>query len=456
MLKLRVTWPNAGHPLLPESGADVRVEVGGAPLPLAARSQGVREFDIPDGTGRLVLKATFTASFGAVGSVGPMSHPVLQVEQPYDVVAGGTMLEAANIPAYVKSHPLVDTKVMANVNGAALAQIRTEFVNITPFWMAYAAEAPEYAADHKPGETELVALGHTGGKPLIWFATVPAACAAPPAPGIGCLVFFRPQSYTYSRVDDAHHDMFGLNRLLLKPVDDPRAEIWKRDMFLADPSNNNWPYAWLRAGFEDALSRSGKPVVLLHPWPSGSDFGAATGASLPALAGGAIRLLWAEQRLAKNRGGIHLGRLGIAGYSAGGLSMWAALANNKQRVSEVYAFDARGTPANAGAAIQWFNSRSDTVLRMTGGYQLAANDGIRISIEKLAGGPAPRVTATPPSKKAYEAGSNPLWDHVVTQHPELRERDDYWHQFAAFGGYVAMPGPFAVTFLQQFLQDSLF
>ncbi|WP_437580746.1 hypothetical protein [Sorangium sp. So ce887] len=456
MLKLRVTWPNAGHALLPEAGADVRLEAGGAPLPLASMSPGVREFDIPDGTARVVLKATFTASFGAVGRVGAMSHPVLQVEQPYDVAAGGTMLEAASLPAYVKSHPLVDTKVMANVNGAALTQIRTEFVNITPFWMAYAASASEYVAEHQPGDPELIALGYTGGKPLIWFATVPAACAAPPAPGVGCLVFFRPQSYAYARVDEAHHEMFGLNRYLLKPVDDPHADVWRRDVFRPDPSDGNRPYVWLRAGFEDALSRSQKPVVILHPWPSGSDFGGATGASLPALAGGALRLLWAEQRLGKNRGAIQLGRLGIAGYSAGGLSMWAALAGNRQRVSEVYAFDARGTPSSAGAAIQWFNSRSDTVLRMTGGYQLAANEGIRISIEKLAGGPASRVTATPPDKKAYEAGSNPLWDHVISAYPQLRERADCWHQFAVFGGYVAVPGPFALTFLQQFLQDSLF
>ncbi|WP_437872650.1 hypothetical protein [Sorangium sp. So ce363] len=456
MLKLRVTWPNAGHALLPESGADVRLEAGGAPLPLASRSAGVREFDIPDGTARVVLKATFTASFGAVGRAGAMSHPVLQVEQPYDVVAGGTMLEAASIPAYVKSHPLVDTKVMANVHGAALAQIRTEFVNVTPFWMAYAAYASEYVVDHRPGDPALVALGYTGGKPLLWFASVPAACAAPPAPGVGCLVFFRPENYAYSRVDEASHSMFGLNRYLLKPVDDPTAGIWKRDQFLPDPGEGNSPYAWLRAGFEDALARSQKPVVLLHPWPSGSDFGAATGPSLPALAGGALRLLWAEQRLARSRGGIHLGRLGIMGYSAGGLSMWAALASNKQRVSEVYALDARGTPANAGAAIQWFNARSDTVLRMSGGFQLAANEGIRVSIEKLAGGPVSRVTATPPDQKAYQAGSNPLWDHVTAHHPEVREAPGFWHQFAVFGGHVALPGPFALTFLQQFLQDSLF
>ncbi|WP_437320874.1 hypothetical protein [Sorangium sp. So ce385] len=138
------------------------------------------------------------------------------------------------------------------------------------------------------------------------------------------------------------------------------------------------------------------------------------------------------------------------------MSMWAALASNKQRVSEVYAFDARGAPSSAGAAIQWFNARSDTVLRMTGGYQLAANEGIRMSIEKLAGGPVSRVTATPPNRKAYAAGSNPLWDHVITFYPELRERVDVWHQFAVFGGYVAVPGPFALTFLQRFLQDSLF
>jgi len=458
-LNVRVSWPHAGHVLLSEKLADVRLTIGGSPIPLAASSAGVRQFEIPDGTPRVVLTASFSASFGTVvrqpdlPDAPPMSAEVLRIEQPFDVVDGGTALRAADMPEYVKGHPLVDTKVLSNVHGAALLQLRTEFVDITPFWNAYYSFASQYAADHavESTGTELVALGYTGGDPKIWFASVPAACIAPPRPALSSLVFFRPAAQTYDRIDQKHAQA-GLNRFLLKPTDQP-ANFRKRDIFKMDLETNT-VFTFLRCGFEDALARSGKAVVMLHPWPSGLAYGDAVGPELPRLAEAALRLLWANQVIAKNRGAIRLGRLGLAGYSAGGGALWGCLGANAGRVDEVFSFDTVGTADAAPRAIQWFRSRPTACLRMTGAFQLTANQGIARSIEKLQGGPQARVTAVPADASAYAAGNMALWDHVLTELPELRSDGAARHQFAMFGGHPTLPGAFAKTFLQRFLEDS--
>ncbi|MFT3766436.1 MAG: hypothetical protein QM820_13125 [Minicystis sp.] len=458
-LKVRVSWANAGTTLLPEALADIGLDAGGAALSVTSKTTGAREFEVPDGTSKVTLKAQFSAKLGPVGSEPEMQRVVWRAEQPYDVINGGTELQPVNLPQYVKGHPLVETHAAAGVNGAALIRLRTEFVNITPFWLAFAEHAPEYVSEHHP-KANLVVLGYTGGDPKIWFASFNDLCLTPPKPGISCLVFFRPSSYTYTKVDQVH-SMFGLNRFLLKPVDDPHADFWKRDVFnLHGPAGKEELYAWIRCGFEDALDRAGKPVVMLHPWPSGINFGEANGAGLPRLAEAAVRFLWAEQRIAKNLGAIHLGRLGISGYSAGGSALWAALGANADRVNEVYSFDAVGARGAAPQVMQWFQKNSnDRCLRMSSGHQIAAHEAIRLGIEKLVGKTS-RVSSGPPSAKGYDAGVNPLWDHVVSEVeatvPIVRTEPAFWHQFAVFGGYIAFPGPLALTFLQQFLRDSDF
>jgi dienelactone hydrolase len=322
--------------------------------------------------------------------------------------------------------------------------------------MAYAGYADEYLESRDP-RADLVVLGSTSGDPKIWFASIPEACAAPPSPALGCLVFFRPSGTTYDRIDQIH-DMFGLNRYLLKAVEDPEAAHWKRDKLSLNPETGA-PWLWIRCGFEDALVRSGKAVVMLHPWPSALKYGSATSSALPSLAEAAIRLLWAEQRVGKERLGIHLGRLGLAGFSAGGLPLFEALAQNRKRVDEVYAFDARGVAERTAALAAWMNERPSACLRMTGGHQIEANAAV---LKALARSPRAselmaRVTAVPESAAAYEQpGATPHWDYALEEFPGHRAEPDARHQFAIFGGFDAQPGPFAITSLQRFLQDSLF
>lgn len=450
-LRLRVTWRNAGSPLLPDALSDVQATADDTPLPLAGSSPGRREFVIPAGASRVALSARFSAAFDAFEDVPAREEEVLSVDQAFDVTGGGTALSPAPDPAFGQAHPLVDAQ---SAPGLALAQIRTDFVDITPFWMAYAGYADEYRREHRPG-TELVALGATAGDPKIWFASIPEACKAPPDDGISALVFYRPEGYAYTRVDQ-RHEMFGLNRYLLTPDPSPGASFWARDVFERDPRDQSrWVY--VRCGFEEALAASGRAVVMLHPWPSGASFGAATTASLPGLAEAALRFLCGAQKVGFGQGGPRLGKLGLAGFSAGGLALWQALAANKDRVSEVFAFDARGIAKNEALLVRWLGGDASRRLRMTGGHQLDANAALQ---QKLPGpSKEARLTRLPPDKSGYLPGANPRWDHVCSS-LEASEKDTYlnanwvWHQFAMFGGFPEAGGQAAVTFLQRFLEES--
>jgi hypothetical protein len=452
-IKLTVTWANAGHALLPDALAEIGVELpSGETLAPSARSPGQRRFDIPSDAGRVVLRAAFSVAFGQVGSVEPLNVEVLRVEQVLDVL--GEIISAVETPPFGAAHPLVESDLRPGAPQSI--RIQTQFVNITPIWVAYAGFADDYLESHDP-RADLVALGNTGGEPKIWFASVPEACAAPPSPALGCLVFYRPSGATYDRIDQ-QHDMFGLNRYLLKAVEDPSAIAWKRDKFVLNPESGA-PWLWVRCGFEDALARSGKAVVMLHPWPSALKYGSATSSALPSLAEAAIRLLWAEQRVGKERHGIHLGRLGLAGFSAGGLPLFEALAQNRKRVDEVYAFDARGVAERTAMLAAWMSERPSACLRMTGAHQLEANAAVVKAIARSPRGSelSARVTALPESAAAYEQpGATPHWDYALEEFPGLRSDPDARHQFAIFGGFDAQPGPVALTSLQRFLQGSLF
>lgn len=466
-LKISITWDNANHPLLPEAHADVKLD--GAGVTLDRSAPGRREYTIADGVRRVVLKASFSASFGPIQgfapegqgrvstvsiSAGSMTREVLNAHQPFDVVDGGTRLSPMSQPEYAGPHPLVDMRGAANVHGAAAIKIRTDFVDITEFWKAYAGGWSYYEAERKPG-AQLVVLGSTSASPLIWFASFPDICANFTNGFTSCLVFFRPGNYEYLRLDQPHQ-MSALARYLLKPKeeDDTTAQFWERDYI--DRSSG---YNLIRCGFEDALVRSRRAVVMLHPWQSGSGYGTATSASLPSLCDGAIRLLWATQHICRNTGNVRLGRLGISGFSLGGGAMYPALAANIGRVDEVYAFDCLGAKNFGPIAAQWAASRPEARLRMAGsGLNVVYHQATYRTIQTTSGttAPLPRVSALPESERGYRKDMNPRWDHVLKEREDMRAHADTRHQFTIFGGYVALPGPFAKTFLLKFLEDSLF
>jgi len=463
-LKMKVTWPNAGTTLLPEDLAEITLDEGATSHAPTSSAKGVREFDVPPGASSVTLSAQFSVKFGAVtladGTVVPETEkPVWIVEQEYDVV-NGTSLVPKGSTAGIKVHPLVETTNASGTNGAAQVRLRTEFVSLGNFWPLYATGFGEWKSDHTKGIGFQV-MGYTGGKPIIWFASIAKAARETSKTEISCLVFYRPANDGYKRVDQ-QHSQSRLNRFLLKP-DGLNADYWKRDLFSAyfpkGPKGKAELYAYLRAGFEDALTRSGKAVVMLHPWPDGLDFGDAASGKLPDLCEAAIRYLCSVQAVAKKRENVGLGRLGLAGFSAGGQSMYSTLGLIGSKVDEVYSFDANG--GDAGKIIQWFNQKPKSrCLRMSSAYQIASHAAIKASIEKTNGATS-RVSALPPDAKGYDDGQNPLWDHVLSLLPPkvlpvVRGRDDYRHQFTIFGDFTSPSGSGATTFLLRFLNDSDF
>ncbi len=456
MLKLRVTWPNADHTLLPESGAKIDLQVDKTPIAPTLQKKGIREFDIPDGACKARLEVRFTASFGQVElkkkkvTRPPQSAEVFYADQDFTIVDAGTRLEADVMPGHLQHNPLIDTKSIANLNGAMLAQVHTEFVDLSPFLEAYFDYLDEYREDHQPG-TKLFPLGYTGGRPLIWYASVPDLCWDPPTTEIPCLVFYRPASYHYDRINQ-YHDLFGLSRSLLSQVEGS-TEPFRSDVFQKLKGKD---FIWLRAGFEEALHASGKPLIMLHPLPHYIDFGDSVTKKLPELAGAALRYLWGAGLVMMMSADVRLGRLGLAGFSSGGTALWSSLKACFETVREVYAFDCQDTEANQDLAVGWLAANSSNLLRMTGGIRLPENEAIRRVIVKRGGDLPGRFTATPPDSRAYAPGGNPHWDHVVSVLPYHQNETWSWHQFAVFGSYPGTAAAPHHTFLRQFLKDSQF
>ena len=453
-IKVNVVWNGAGgaHRLLPDALSEVSLDVDGTVTQGATGTLGRRTFTVPDGASAVTLKAKFVADFPKPHKVSPMKETVLEVEQGYTVEGNGTLLKPDTDPAFAGPHPLVETTSVAGQAGATQIRIHTDFVDIEKFWFGWAGFASDHTAEHQPGTT-LLPMGFTGGKPLIWFASVADAVKSPSQPAISCLTFFRPSSYAYARID-MDHSMFGLNRYLLAPTTDPKAPAYKREVFSLDSKKKE--FVWIRAGFEDAIAKSGKPLIMLHPWPTGAAFGLAATARLPGLCEAAIRFLRAKGLVGQKTAGIKLGRLGVAGYSAGGLGLFGAFQSNTSRLHEVYCFDAVGTSTNAGGLARWFRAQKGACLRMAGGNALVAHDSIKKTIETTMKGPQAGVTAIPASAKDYAKGANPIWDATTAAFPHAQLRSGYWHQFAIFGSVGQPPLTANRNFMRQFLDDSAF
>jgi hypothetical protein len=483
-LRVIISWPNAGSPLLPDDGAGIDVLADGRRLSPTQVARGQRVFEIPDGAAKVRLVASFRANFGAVpgtDATEAVEAEVLHIDQTYSV-KDGTQLEPDFIPAFAGPHPLAVVKGLAGVKGAASIVLRTEFVDISPFWPKYATNWSEYVKDqtkengHRENRTFLLPIGYTGGSPLIWFASFPKTCMTSTNNEVSCLVFFRPVNhYTYTKIDQ-QHEMTGLMRYLLAPTHDAEntPDWWKLDHMTWDA--NMWGRNLIRCGFENALATGKRAVVMLHPWPSGADYGLAVTNQLPSMCESAIRYLWsravhwigdeeANHFICKNVGNVRLGRLGISAFSAGGVALWKALGANSRRVDELYVFDCNGTPAHGGLIAQWFTAdKRDKRLRMVGGaYNVGPNRAVLKTIGDIDGirGARPNVTLALDGEW-FKAGTIDYWDHAIGEVPDFRHDIDTKHQFVIFGGdYASKPDPTkrlpeVETFLANFIANSAF
>ncbi len=462
-LRFEIRWDNHLSPLIADAVIYILVDDIGRPPD--QKKPGSYHYTLPDGISTIEVNASFTAHFGAVKGDSPppaipvdapaMAHQTLRIEQKLEVVNG--KVRVVSDPRWGGKHPLVKLTTATSNNGVTLVRLRTRFVDITPLWEAYAA-GWSYYTQHRDPKMRLRVLGYTGGKPLIWFASFPKSLEQHSFRMPGALVFFRPANYAYTRVDQPHQ-MGALIRYLTKPV--PGSSV-----YFEEDHHHPSQYFYIRCGFEDALARADRPVVMLHPWPSGSGFGHAQTRKLRALARDAVRYLWADQHIYRDQKVTGFGRLGLAGFSLGGAGTFGALGSAPDKIDEVYLFDCTGSAHARGTITRWFLSRSKSpgrtgspCLRMAGGaYNINTYASIRDAVAAALGKTTVSdVTATPSDATGWDAGANALWDHVIKLTPHYRNSSDPRHQFTVHGGQDVMgPGPFVRTYLYEFVENSRF
>jgi hypothetical protein len=526
---VQVRWKNGSHPLLQRGDAGTTTVWNAPNLPNSARfatgpfievagDDGVSALNqnwTENGTDFLVKDAQskISVSIAFRPNVGGIEAETLSANQTY-AVSGDTLIESTATvgptggpTTTVTRHPLVTgVKLEGSPAGQTTFRVTidTSFVDATEHWKGLLGKATTCMSErlncwkayrdlHEPG-TELVVLAFTPGRPLIWFAAVPDACKN--ANAVSALVFFRPTAATYATIERATRGMYALTRYLLRPRSPEPGVWWARDryheitdeQFASVKSSADPPaqfYDRLCAGFENALSRCGKSVILLYPLPSGTDFGAAAG---PGLAGGTTPLLAQIRALLHARGKIGVGqtsvagsKLGLAGYSAGGLGLFPCLQNNRQFVNEVYGFDPNGAGSQAGNLAQWAFDTQDFRLRLAAGFagSVATNQNILDAVNaKLAGGrPAGwgEATTHPASPETFylpsASGGHAWWNHVFSEWPAAltdgawaQYRGDTRHQFVIYGGEDPAFAPASganqpwngTTFMGQFLATSTF
>lgn len=468
-IRLQVRWPTPGHMLL--QGAKVTVLVDGNDTPASNAEPGDHLFEIPDGSSHVLVKVVFEPDIPV--AKGTRKFVVLRADQAYMV--DGTSLQPDTTPFHLSNgelssqnvNPLIDTIGAGNaVSGLTIAEVRTEWVDLTEYWIwrGFTA-AGQYLSDTER-DCSLVAAGSTVEKPSMWFATFPLGLA-PPTPEVGALVFYRPSiDHAYTQPWEVHvtEAWFALQRYLLAPRD-------PEDPYFIDgkpePRDNesiffcNAGWIALRASFQQAQMRSGKPMVMLHPWPMGGvNFGGAATSRLPRQIRGILRMLRGMGHIATNHKSVDLGRLGLSGYSRGGPATGQALRANREHVRELYLFDPIDLAQDADSVIQWAKHTPDFRLRMSCSNAFASMMAIRNAVVAGISGEAGDafVTANPQNHIVWEKyvdGGAKFWNWAIAYHQEYRTAFNVRHQYVLYGGNEFEKSGSRVTHHSTFLEDFL-
>jgi hypothetical protein len=503
---IQVRWSRGSNPLLQRgdvnNGPTIEVAGDGGLQVLSQNHQESGEdYLVKSPSSEISFKATFHPT------IGGNQADVLTANQTYTVSGSDLIESSATVgptATKVNKHPLVTgTKQRAASTGTQTVftvKINTDFVDATAHWKKLVG-APStckaepfscwdaYAKLHESG-TELVVLGFTAGSPVVWFVVVPDACKA--ASEVSSLVFFRPASYVYSTIDDPQHasgGMYALSRYLLRPRSPDPGVWWAWDRYhmitaaqLATVKNVAQFYDWLCASFENSLAKSGRKVILVYPWPTGTGFGEAQGSNLASHLASIRALLYAQGKIGVGQTTVTGGKLGVAGYSRGGPGMFACIDSNKALIREVYGFDPNGADGQAANLALWAFETSDFRLRLAGGFasSVTTNESIARTVNarlalpgrKASGGVVSTHPASPSTfYQPASAGGHKWWNHVFTNFPAALT-DPGWktyvgdtrHQFVIYGGEDAAFAPSSAaatpwtgqTFLEQFLSGSTF
>ena len=501
---IQVRWSNGGSALLQgTSGGDPTVEVradSGSALTPTAKTAGGRDFLVKSPSSKVSVLVDFEPT------IRGFTRDLLFAGQHY-TVAGDTLSEADSVtmgrpgkPFTVPKHPLITTTKVSAASTAARSvytvNVNTDFVDVTALFRdqmklttTCKAEAfsclDAYDKLHEPG-TDLVVLASTGASPLFWFVLVPTRCAS--VSKVSSLVFFRPASSGFANIQQLNGEhMYGLNRYLLRPRSPDPGVWWAWDRYhnISDDqfatvkdSGASQTYDWLCAGFEHAVDKCGKDVILVYPWPSGTGFGEAQGPKLLTHLATIRALLHTLGFLGNGQSAVTEKKLALASYSAGGPGMWACFDANKARVQEIYTFDPNDGGGRGPSLAQWAFATSDFRLRLVTGKEefVTKNEAIAKTVnDKLSTTPRTasggEVTVHPSSPSTFyqpsSAGGHKWWNYAFGGFSNINNpRDSYTlgtrHQFAIYGGedpsFAGATTPSTpwngVTFLEQFLRNS--
>jgi len=472
-----VRWPNPRSPLL--GNPKVVVKADGADVAPLSQALGKFEFTIADGVVRVQVSVEFIPSLPVFRNSPPVDFSVLKADQAY--LLAGTTLIPDPLPFTMVNgelvlqnvHPLIDTISTGNAKtGLSIVEVRTEFVDVTEMW-AVRADADAFSVFEAEKEREIgfVAIGATGSTPPTWFASFPLDMR-PPTSEVGTLVFYRPSvdsGYTQPFNMNGFETQHALNRYLLTPRDSRLPMVLNGELQNRNPDSFFFVAGpiFLRASFNRAIALSGKPIVLLQPWPQGgTNVGQAATARLPKLLKGILRMLRGMGHIAVNHPTITPGRLGIAGYSAGGPNIYAALRSNRALVRELYLFDPMFLPPAAPGIIQWATKTPGFRLRMSGEVSVGSMRAIFRTVRSRVSGEAAAaflsaVPETPARWKTVAEGGWPWWNFAISFNAALANDFNNHHQFVLYGGaeFDTLPDGTVtryVPWMQDYLEKSGF
>jgi hypothetical protein len=223
-------------------------------------------------------------------------------------------------------------------------------------------------------DVDLRILEFTKGLPVSWAVLIPPELKSQDTRlDIPALIFYRPTGANYTNSDN-----LKLGEFVRYAGDPPNQQSTTPNQpSIVIPffgglvgGTKIWnPYP--NCGWERQIAECKKPFVFIHPFPHGSGFGEAAGATVPALMSAIVNTLWADSNIGgKVKTGLGRSRMIAAGFSFGGdalFSMLTSLGKDVDRIKELYLFDPNGFATNATLLTNWFKT-GNKKLRMVAGF----------------------------------------------------------------------------------------
>lgn len=382
MLRLTITWAHGSSAVLATGNLTINLTAPGQTRAMRPTSQasGRIVFDLDDAhNGRdFTLRILVIYNPGGSASNARGIVPV-DMTETLRLQAGSPRLDFHNTSgAWSGRHDprlsFTSQTIAADGSGTAAMALDVDFLDITATLNGAAPDpnnAQERALDqlHRQSVSHgnrLRILRYSGGVPNLWAAYV-ASRVPQGATSVGVLVFFTPlHDDPNVEIGDANH------RTPLRYLSNRQLP---RHFGYVEHDGSGFTWNWNPdCRFMDQIEASEKPIVLLMPYYSASDFGGADGSGLLAMIRSALVCLYSggpvevprpaptspapansgapgaqaddpvfeiQRFLGRSATGttMSIRRLAVAGFSAGGASATWAWERNKGSISEVYLMD---------------------------------------------------------------------------------------------------------------------